>query len=174
MTESLVDEEDFPRADIDVYNVRRARSRINILRSDLSTLQNKIEDNLALYFAEHADNSDNNSTTNAQEEVQAMTSAPQASTPDNRKAFAKIGSVEVNSPAYSAGLRTDDTVLCFGSVNADNFNSLRQVADIVKHKENANVNVVVRRRNSVSSLNLVPQKWSGIGLLGCKLEALQL
>lgn len=46
MTDSLVDREDFPRNDIDVYAVRQARSAIIKLENDAKDLLNNIQSKL--------------------------------------------------------------------------------------------------------------------------------
>ncbi len=43
MDEPLVDKDGYPRNDIDVYQVRKARARINVLRNDLKDVMGKIE-----------------------------------------------------------------------------------------------------------------------------------
>ena len=43
MDGSLHDSEGFPRADIDLYVVREARQKVNMLRNDLKSLMHQIE-----------------------------------------------------------------------------------------------------------------------------------
>ena len=47
VTTPLVDEEGFPRADIDVYRARHLRKRLNEIRYDHSNIMKKIEGNLS-------------------------------------------------------------------------------------------------------------------------------
>ncbi|XP_025197870.1 26S proteasome non-ATPase regulatory subunit 9 [Melanaphis sacchari] len=51
MSESLVDDQDFPRNDIDVYQIRLIRNRIICTRNDLKALMDRIEKSLNDYFA---------------------------------------------------------------------------------------------------------------------------
>ena len=51
MTGPLVDEQDFPRNDIDVYSVRDARSKINRLENDAKEIMIKIQTKLEEYHA---------------------------------------------------------------------------------------------------------------------------
>ncbi len=46
MRESLVDDDGYPRNDIDVYQVRHARHQINTLQNDLKSLLKEIEKGL--------------------------------------------------------------------------------------------------------------------------------
>lgn len=46
MTDSLVDKDDFPRNDIDVFSVRRARSEIIRLENDAKDLVNQMQSHL--------------------------------------------------------------------------------------------------------------------------------
>ena len=43
MDQPLVDEEGFPRADIDLYQIRESRQRVNILKNDAKDILNEIE-----------------------------------------------------------------------------------------------------------------------------------
>lgn len=46
MTDSLVDKDDFPRSDIDVFAVRNARSKIIHLENDAKELMNLMQTKL--------------------------------------------------------------------------------------------------------------------------------
>lgn len=73
------------------------------------------------------------------------------------------------SPAEECGLRKDDEILEFGSVNATNFKELKQISDLVAHRQNQSVILKVQRRGARHELSLVPKSWSGRGLLGCNI-----
>lgn len=60
MNESLLDEEGFPRNDIDVYAVRQARHQIICLQNDLKTIMKEIERGL---INVHTEARTNNATT---------------------------------------------------------------------------------------------------------------
>jgi len=85
----LVDQEGFPRADIDIYAVRGARVRIIELRNDLDVVTNAIAKALeALYDPSLRDRSSDSET-----------KVPE----DNRpKPFAKLNGVAPGSPAAEA------------------------------------------------------------------------
>lgn len=108
-------------------------------------------------------------------------------TPDTP--IAKVTSVTAGSPADEAvcvdfidlqskfvlfvsfsffqGLKSDDLITNFGSVNSSNFNSLNDIANIVKHSINQMIKVIVLRNETTSKIYLKPHSWSGPGMLGC-------
>ncbi len=53
MEEPLVDGQGYPRNDVDVYQVRHARSRINRLRNDLGSLMDRIENGIHSLHAQN-------------------------------------------------------------------------------------------------------------------------
>ena len=88
------------------------------------------------------------------------------------KPFAKIDLVSEGSPAHDAGMKVGDLILEFGTQNATNFKSLNDIAQLVKNSENRNVRVKILRHGKIAALTLVPKRWSGQGLLGCKIVPL--
>jgi len=56
MDKPLVDSEGFPRADIDVYQVRDARHKVACLRNDAADLLNQIESSLHAIHARAGEN----------------------------------------------------------------------------------------------------------------------
>ncbi|KAG7892114.1 hypothetical protein KL905_003554 [Ogataea polymorpha] len=82
--------------------------------------------------------------------------------------FASVAFVAQDSPAHTAGLRAGDLLLSFGRINATNHNNLKALVGAVA--ENVPVEVVVLRNNTPTQLTLVPAKWAGQGLLGCRLD----
>ena len=89
-----------------------------------------------------------------------------------KKAFAKIDHVSPGSPADDAGLKTQDLVVEFGTQNINNFKSLVDIGQLVQNSQNRPIRIKVLRESQVITLNLVPKKWSGQGLLGCKIVPL--
>lgn len=57
-----------------------------------------------------------------------------------------------------------DEVLKFGSAEAGA--GLNAIASIVSNSENRPINVLIKRNNTVITLQLIPKKWQGQGLLG--------
>ena len=88
---SLVDEEGFPLANIDLYRVRGERQRFNILNNDYSAIMKQLEDELHAYHAGMPP-----------EEVEAASNGPTrigVSVEETRPAFAYIQEVTAGSPA---------------------------------------------------------------------------
>ena len=74
------------------------------------------------------------------------------------------------SPAYLAGLQPNDQLHQLGSIDATNFESLPQLAQMFKQNENSPVCVWIRRNEQkIEQLELTPRTWSGSGLLGATL-----
>jgi 26S proteasome non-ATPase regulatory subunit 9 len=168
MNTSLITRDGFPRADLDVAQIRTTRARIIHLRNDYKDLMNVIEKHLHEHFANVEDGNE--------PEVSAGGSAP-AILPDSvpetsDQPFAKVNSVVENSPAQTAGLKAGDLIRNFGYVNYGNHDSLRKVAECVQGNEGQNILVKVSRTSAGGTqelrLTLVPRRdWGGRGLLGC-------
>lgn len=167
----LVDAEDYPRSDIDLYKIRDARHQINCLQNDLNTLVKEISAGLEQHFSELKMTEDMGSLSQPSALATTSTSSPEAITlPLNKEPFAVVDAVTDGSPAQEAGLQAKDELLEFGSLNIKNFQNLQQFADIAQHKLNQRVSVIVRRKrnneNSYETIQLIPKKWSGRGHLG--------
>lgn len=120
----------FPRADIDVAQIRTTRSRIIHLRNDYKDLLNAIEKHLHEHFASLED---------AEDLPAATTGAGMLGdsiTPTLDEPFAKVNSVVPSSPAYTAGLKAGDEIRNFGYVNKGNHDGLKKVAECVQGNEN--------------------------------------
>ncbi|KAA8494308.1 26S proteasome non-ATPase regulatory subunit 9 [Porphyridium purpureum] len=96
--------------------------------------------------------------------------------------FAKVNQVTALSPAHTAGLKPQDLVLSFGPIRAEHGGAVqdafRRLPAVVRENVGAALTVEVQRSESTESalqhvsLVLVPQVWSGPGLLGCHLSPL--
>lgn len=156
----LVDNEGYPRNDIDVHKIRIARQKIICLSNDHKSLMTKLADLLNKIHENQASN--NGAKPDAAEEE------PMEET-KNKKPFAKIDLVTTGSPAHDAGLKAGDMVVEFGTQNHANFKALADIGQLVQNSENRSIRVQVLRSNQILTLSLVPKKWSGQGLLGCKI-----
>ncbi|ESX02915.1 hypothetical protein HPODL_02229 [Ogataea parapolymorpha DL-1] len=145
MDTPLVSDDGFPRSDIDVVQIRLLRTQIIRLRNDWRLVSDALQPKLAQSFS------------------RATTVSRPSSIP-----FASVAFVAQDSPAHTAGLRPGDLLLSFGRINATNHNNLKALVGAVA--ENVPVEVVVLRNNTPTQLTLVPAKWAGQGLLGCKLD----
>lgn len=92
-----------------------------------------------------------------------------SSSTENCTPIVTVTFVSPSSPAEECGLRKDDEILEFGSINAGNFSELKQISEIVMHRQNQQITLKVRRQGNIHELSLVPKIWSGRGLLGCNI-----
>ena len=159
---ALVDHEGFPRADIDLVQVRTARNKIACLQNDHKDLMKRIEKGLVEY---HAICAEERSASSTEPMEHTVLEAPR----ENLSPFAAINLVSSESPAEQAGLKIGDLIIKFGSVTKHNFTSLSDVGKIVQHSKGQTVSVTVRRDAHVLKLSLVPNEWGGRGLLGCNI-----
>jgi len=157
MDDPLIDAEGFPRADIDVYQVRHARSSIRSKGNDLISLVARIETGLHSLHAQARETCDDGKVTNNKQDL--------PSTP-----FARVLVVLEGSPAEAAGIKQGDSVTKFGSVTKENFLNLKNIADVGESSKGRAVEVVVVREGITRRLRMVPNTWSGMGLLGFKIR----
>ncbi|KAI1004083.1 hypothetical protein K3495_g4124 [Podosphaera aphanis] len=174
MKTSLLTPDGFPRADIDVAQIRTTRARITYLVNDLKSLMSVIERHIHAHFAKISANESRSSESVTKEE-HSLSSQP---APDNIQPpltlpFAKVGSVVEHGPADSAGLQSGDLIRSFGFVNASNNDGLKRLSECVNGNIGHDISVKVSRPLSggrIQELDLVlkpSQNWGGRGLLGC-------
>ncbi|KAI0553779.1 hypothetical protein F4679DRAFT_530594 [Xylaria curta] len=170
METPLITRDGFPRADIDVAQIRTTRSRIIHLKNDYKDLMNAIEKHLHEHFASLQEIGDVASNPNPTTQATMMGD----SIPETLEApFAKVNSVVANSPAETAGLKAGDEIRNFGYVNRTNNDGLKKVGECVQGNEGQRVLVKISRRADSGTrqelqLYLTPQRnWGGRGLLGC-------
>ncbi|XP_028401789.1 26S proteasome non-ATPase regulatory subunit 9-like [Dendronephthya gigantea] len=163
MKGNLVDNEDYPRQDIDVYAVRFARNRIICLQNDHKALMSEIEEGLHNVHAAAREKKLQDSHS------QLANAAPgeESVTP-----FLYVDQISPRSPAEQAGLCVGDQVIKFGSINSENFQNMQAIGSVVQHSKGQSISVVVKRVENIQRLNLIPNEWSGRGLLGCNIITL--
>uniref|UniRef100_A0A1I7YBJ3 Nas2_N domain-containing protein n=1 Tax=Steinernema glaseri TaxID=37863 RepID=A0A1I7YBJ3_9BILA len=161
MDTKLVDEEGFPKAEIDVYSVRIARHAIITLRNDRKEITEKIE---KLVHQIH------------EERREGTASGPAKEIPivhrTTNKPFLRITSVRSQSPADQDGIKKGDEIIQFGPFHGDNFQKLEEVAKFVKDSLEKPIRVTILRAMRPVRVELKPRLWSGQGLIGCFFEAL--
>lgn len=163
MTTPLVDREGFPRADLDIYAIRRARHRITELRNDLKDITNEIGKVLEQVF----DPSVAALVPSTSVSVEAS-SLPSNIEGDNPKPFARVDGVAPGSPAAESGLRREDLIVKFGHLTRTSAALLQRLAELISVSENRELVVQVLREEETLNLNLIPRKgWGGRGMLGC-------
>ncbi|KAG9238772.1 26S proteasome non-ATPase-like protein regulatory subunit 9 [Amylocarpus encephaloides] len=171
MNTRLITPAGFPRADIDVAQIRTTRSRIIRLRNDHRALMNVIEKHLHEHFARQAELEAAVELTDGTSGVETSIPSTQAPLPFVPP-FAKVNSVVDRSPADSAGLKAGDEIRSFGYVNHDNHDDLKKVGECVADNERRDILVKISRpgtpRRLELQLTLIPRRdWGGRGLLGC-------
>jgi len=159
MTEPLVDQEGYPRNDIDVYQVRHARHKIICFQNDFKALTKRIDSSLAKYHQRLKEQGTNGTPMEVDNAAPDVVLSP----------IAKVNLVSEGSPAFHAGLKVDDVVLSFGSLDSTNFTELSQIGTLVQRSVGSMVSVKVKRNLQTVKLALIPGPWSGRGLLGCNI-----
>ncbi|KAI9314985.1 hypothetical protein BX666DRAFT_1965444 [Dichotomocladium elegans] len=179
MDQPLVDNEGFPRADVDIVQVRTARNMVIRLRNDYKALMKEVEN--ALYAIHEASRREKAATTAAAAEaaggggaITTTRALPSPTLPitatDPAIPFARVNAVAPDSPAYEAGLRRDDRLVQFGTVHAANHDQLQALNALVRQSEGKPIQVIVLRSGTSDPchLTLTPrQGWGGRGTLGC-------
>nr|BAN20836.1 26S proteasome non-ATPase regulatory subunit [Riptortus pedestris] len=157
MTGNLVDDEGYPRNDIDVYQVKHARAKLIRLLNDYSALMKNCESLLTQYHASQ------------KPEFLDKSGRPPTLSQEITKKLAIVGKVAKGSPSDSAGLKEGDIILEFGGINSSNWNSLQTINAEVEKSIDMYIKVIVERDSKLKRLNLKPKRWSGNGYLGCML-----
>jgi 26S proteasome non-ATPase regulatory subunit 9 len=179
MNTGLTTFDGFPRADIDVAQIRTTRARIVRLKNDYKALMAKLEVAVHEHFAagKSAETLPPTSTSasapsvaDASETVAGEAPAAQSLASAIEPPFARVNTVVENSPADTAGLKAGDKVTRFGYVDWTNHERLGKVARVVQQNENHTILVKVLRDGQMVRLELTPRRdWGGRGLLGCHL-----
>ncbi|XP_030593341.1 26S proteasome non-ATPase regulatory subunit 9 [Archocentrus centrarchus] len=157
----LVDEEGYPRADVNLYQIRTARHNISCLQNDHKAIMAEIEDALHKLHAREKAKREQDEAEAQEESMEHQVTLPPP--------FARVDTVTEGSPASGAGLRVGDELIEFGSVNTENFQKLQDIASVVQHSEGKPLRVSVIRAGQKVQMSLTPQRWSGRGLLGCNI-----
>lgn len=176
MNTGLTTFDGFPRADIDVAQIRTTRARIIRLRNDHKSLMTKVEEAVHEHFAAGKSAESlpaANPTAVASVGVGASgpaSAATQSASSAIEPPFARVNTVVQDSPADTAGMKAGDKVTRFGYVDWTNHERLSRVAQVVQQNENHTIIVKVLRDSQTIQLQLTPRRdWGGRGMLGCHL-----
>ncbi|XP_073255532.1 26S proteasome non-ATPase regulatory subunit 9-like [Porites lutea] len=159
MHEKLIDDENYPRSDIDVYTVRVARNRIICLQNDHKALMKEIEQGIHEIHVKAREQKEKEKEDQDEKSMDDVTL--------RLKAFLRVDSVAEGSPSSQAGLKTGDQILRFGSITSENSQGLHDIASVVQHSKGSPLSVIVEREGKRHTLSLTPNTWNGRGLLGC-------
>uniref|UniRef100_A0AAG5DR48 26S proteasome non-ATPase regulatory subunit 9 n=1 Tax=Anopheles atroparvus TaxID=41427 RepID=A0AAG5DR48_ANOAO len=149
MSEPLVDDEGYPRSDIDVAAVRHARHDIICLQNERSALYEQFHQALGELNRRNTDRPaqslDNGSSSNQQHEPMEVDGSCQAS---ELSPFIKVQTIVPGLGADQSGLKVGDQILRMGSITASNFKSLQQIKTLLENSAGRAVRLLVRRANS--------------------------
>ncbi|KAH3663429.1 hypothetical protein WICMUC_005955 [Wickerhamomyces mucosus] len=151
MDSSLITQDGFPRSDINIIEIRTLRILIIKLQNDLKEIIKELMEKLPLQF--------NSNSTNNKSNIP----------------FAKFYQIAPNSPAYNAGLQENDKLISIGNINVTNHDNLQNIIKLISSSENVPLSLIIQRDESLNhpiNLSLKPSKWTGLGLLGCRLSQL--
>lgn len=165
MSTPLVSQDGYPRSDIDVANVRIARTAIIRLKNDYKALEKQIETAVHEAFK-------NGTPLKIQRETGGL-SARQNASAAQEAAFCIVNSIAENSPAQIAGLLKDDKVVKFGQTTITNHDKLQGLAREVQTAVNESRPIsvtIVRVQNGGNVIlvkDLLPStNWGGRGAVG--------
>jgi len=162
MSTPLIDQSGFPRADLDIAQIRTVRTQVIRLKNDHKDLMSRIEKGL---HALHQENRD----VEAERERQRPRAPPTTVAPQLIP-FALVNTVAASSPAFEAGLQQHDKIVKFGTCYAHNNSKLARLAEVVQSSEGREIDVIVLREEERVSIRLTPRNgWGGRGMLGCHL-----
>ncbi|KAG5366403.1 26S proteasome non-ATPase regulatory subunit 9 [Yarrowia sp. B02] len=164
----------FPRADIDVHQIRSTRHQIIRLENDIAAVQKELEDAVMGHWAERGTETKaatNGVTSNGSSNGSSNgTTTTATTTIDHVVPFATVGAVSAGSPAASAGLQTNDKIVKLGNVEATT-PRIPQALPLAVVEGNP-TEVILLRGDSTLTLTLLPAKWEGNGLIGAALRLL--
>lgn len=176
MDEPLVDRSGFPRSEIDVHSVRTSRNLVIRLRNDHKTVMADIEN--ILHRIHEAKREEQQQQQQEQAQQQQGTSSTAANTEEQQDItmievlvpFAIVNAVAPDSPAHSAGLRRNDSILKFGHLNSSNHQRLQALNVLISQSENRRVPITLLRDGNTIQVTVTPRSgWGGRGTLGCHL-----
>jgi len=92
--------------------------------------------------------------------------------------FAIVDLISLDSPASTAGLKTGDLIVKFGTAHHSNDRFLKKMTELVslEASEGKHVPIMLLRLNNCGSgriplsVNIFPRPWQGRGLLGCHIS----
>jgi 26S proteasome non-ATPase regulatory subunit 9 len=189
--DSLIDSEGFPRGDIDIYNVKNKRQRLAVINTDYKALMKEIEtllieiysDGLLQSTEEKSSKQKNHQhqqqhQQHNQEDIlnqQSMSSMTVSSSTTvfniykNKKCIAVLDEILMGSPSEQSGLKNGDELISFGGIDIDTVDPISKIPPMVRENVDKTIDLVVKRKEELINISLIPKLWRGNGLLGCHL-----
>lgn len=179
----LLDDDGFPRSDCDLYAVRTARNTADCTRNDLRALSERM---YALLNALHCNTKDEaeqqmvqDAATRRERQAAAEKRAQRMAEVQRVKKLKPclvVTRVDPGSPAEEAGLGSGMRILQYGAVTQVEL--LAEGLQVLARETTAHAGLPMTvwvlkpgdLEDEPTDLVLVPQRWSGPGLLGCALD----
>lgn len=170
LKDPLIDEEGFPRGDIDIYNVKNKRRRHSEINTDYKEVMKRREQAMIQLYALQPVDAPPQLILSSSEGDKIEEVDPVVIDRPQPQAIAILDEVLEGSPAFTAGVQNGDELISFGHITASIESPLSAIAKLVGESVAKPVTVTVKRSGRVVTLTLVPQSWGGRGLLGCHLS----
>ncbi|KAE8537930.1 hypothetical protein D1P53_005991 [Cryptococcus gattii VGV] len=165
---SLLDNEGYPRGDLDIYAIRHARSSLVRLQNDRRTVTDLLATALHDAFVPSSSEQQPNGSVPIPSRQTNGYSARTRQTGWPERAVAKVNTVAVNSPASVAGLKAQDMIYSFAGIDHTSPGGLQAIGAAVAQSEGTPLPLLVMRGQERLQLTLTPQSgWGGRGLIGC-------
>ncbi|PAV90980.1 hypothetical protein WR25_19927 [Diploscapter pachys] len=161
----VIDENGFPRADIDISAVNNAKRRIREIEKDSKEVQDKLAETLDEMHQTAAKNGQVDSPTGDSSTGNRPIVHRTSNTP-----FVKIAAIASGSPGEKAGAQKGDEIIQFGSLFHGIVPNLNTLRDYLVENENAELRVTVLRNIRPVHYLITPAKWNGVGLTGIQFE----
>jgi 26S proteasome non-ATPase regulatory subunit 9 len=182
----LIDTEGFPRNDVDIVAIRKARNVVARGRNDIKAIEMELEQGLvALHSQTRRAAEQQMALDDADREAKARAAADklrlmsEESAVRSMRPILKVLRVAPQSPGAFAGFQPGDLVMRFGSVSCEPTTSRQcdptevfsRVGALARQSEGTLVNVWLMRAGDAVRAPLVPQRgWGGEGVLGVEFE----
>jgi 26S proteasome non-ATPase regulatory subunit 9 len=170
--DSLIDEEGFPRSDIDIYNVKNKRRRLAEINTDHKTLMKQIEE-IVPKLTQMKPAADRGLDASPPQQTEPLSANCPSASLSELKPFAKLDEILTGSPAFEAGIKETDELLAFGNVTEADPKAFASIAKLVGDSVNKEIKLKIKRGHELLELSLMPRTWGGRGLLGCHLTPIK-
>ena len=75
----------------------------------------------------------------------------------------------MGSPSELAGLQNGDELISFGGIDIDSIDPIGKIPPLVRENVEKIIPLVIKRKEALVNISLIPKLWRGNGLLGCHL-----